>query len=79
MRTVSVPRRLVVRGSRASIPGVPFFSQQISFRGHLLASRSSARYHLRLMSDITQLLTSLEQADPHAASQLQPLVPERFV
>jgi hypothetical protein len=41
---------------------------------YLLASPLRARHHLRLMNDITQLLSSLGQGDPHAASRLLPLV-----
>jgi RNA polymerase sigma factor (TIGR02999 family) len=50
-------------------------SHQVAFRGHPLASCSSARYHLLLMNpDVTQLLNALEQGDPHAAEELLPLV-----
>jgi RNA polymerase sigma factor (TIGR02999 family) len=44
------------------------------FHDWLLARPPRARYHLRLMTDVTQLLNALEQGDPHAASRLLPLV-----
>ena len=42
--------------------------------GNLLASLHRARYDLRLMTGVTQLLHALEQGDPHVASRLLPLV-----
>ena len=41
-------------------------------RCQLLATSPEARYHLRLMTDVTYLLTALGQGDPHAASRLLP-------
>ncbi len=41
--------------------------------GNLLAGGARARYHLPLMTDITQLLSALGQGDPHAAGRLLPL------
>ena len=39
-----------------------------------MAGPPRARYHLRLMSnEVTQLLSALDQGDPHAASRLLPL------
>ena len=38
--------------------------------GRLLANPPWGRYHLRLMHDVTQLLTALGHGDPHAASRL---------
>ena len=40
----------------------------------MLASPTLGRYHRRLMNDVTQLLSALEQGDSHAASGLLPLV-----
>ncbi len=42
--------------------------------GNLLASPPRARYYLRLMNEVTQLLSTLGQGDPHAASRLLPVV-----
>ena len=42
--------------------------------GNLLASLHRARYDLRLMTGVTQLLHALEQGDPHVASRLLPLI-----
>jgi len=39
-----------------------------------LASRHADGYYSPLMDDVTRILNALEQGDPHAASQLLPLV-----
>jgi ECF sigma factor len=44
-----------------------------------MATLLSCHYHLCLMNhDVTQLLSSLGQVDPHAASRLLPLVYEEL-
>jgi hypothetical protein len=43
-----------------------------------MASLPRNRYHRRLMSDVTQLLSTLEQGDPHATCRLLPLVYEEL-
>jgi hypothetical protein len=42
--------------------------------GHPLASPSGSGYPVRMMTDVTRLLSALGQGDPHAASRLLPLV-----
>jgi hypothetical protein len=42
--------------------------------GNLLASVPHGRHHRWLMIDLPQLLSALEQGDPHAATRLPPLV-----
>jgi hypothetical protein len=44
-------------------------SRGFFLRCSLLASHPLGRYHLPLMTDVTQLLSALEQGDPHAASR----------
>jgi hypothetical protein len=39
----------------------------------LLACRCSARYQLRLITDVTHLLSTLEPGNPRAANRLLPL------
>jgi hypothetical protein len=39
----------------------------------MLASAHYGRYHLRLITGVTQFLHALEQGDPRAASRLLPL------
>jgi hypothetical protein len=48
------------------VPGGPCY--------HAAGKASPGRYHLRFMHDVTHLLSALDQGDPHAASQLLPLV-----
>jgi RNA polymerase sigma factor (TIGR02999 family) len=43
-------------------------------RWHVIASRLADGYVLPLMNDVTQLLSAIEQGDPHAAGRLLPLV-----
>ena len=40
----------------------------------MLANPSRGRYHLRLINDVTQPLSTVERGDPHAGSRLRPLV-----
>src|SRR5579871_4813033 len=42
--------------------------------GHPLASPSGSGYPVRLMTEVTRLLSALGQGDPHAAEELLPLV-----